>query len=375
MKVLHIIDHMGLGGAQAALLDLLEARAPDVDASLWTLRDRDLPSVAERLDRAGVRRGSLGVRRTWPFGILGLRARIGAEAPDIVHTHLEFSNILAVASALALGRRRPAIIQHVDNDPRTAYGRSVRAASRLLARQADLLIVVSESLRGAVDEAYGGRARRVEVVPPGIDLRRFDPARADAAEAGRLRRGARRVVGAVGRLAEQKAFHVLLEAMPRLLKAEPDTRLLLAGDGPLRVQLESLSRRLGVEDRVSFLGCREDTPSVYAAMDVFALPSRHEGYGIVFIEAMAMGVPVVGTRVVGSVDAVEDGVTGLLVPPGDPEALSRAILSLFEDQELRRRICGLAGAVAQERGSREVMAARTEALYRELLAERARRRK
>src|SRR6185295_4641157 len=127
-------------------------------------------------------------------------------------------------------------------------------------------------------------------------------------------------------------------ATPLLLRDERETRVLIVGSGPLRAALEQQAQQLGVAHAVTFADYQEDVVSAYAAMDVFALPSRDEGYGLVFMEAMAMGVPVVGTRVIGSVDAVEDGVTGLLVPYGDAPALAQAILSLLDDPTLRQRL-------------------------------------
>ncbi len=128
------------------------------------------------------------------------------------------------------------------------------------------------------------------------------------------------------------------------------------------------ARRLGIAGAVTFAGYQEDVASAYAAMDVFVLPSRDEGYGIVFLEAMAMGVPVVGTRVVGSMEAVEDGVTGLLVPYGDAAALAEAVLRLFASPELSHRLCAVAADRVRRRFSRERSVAQTEALYRGLAA-------
>ncbi len=146
-----------------------------------------------------------------------------------------------------------------------------------------------------------------------------------------------------------------------------DTRVLVAGDGPERAALEARARRLRVAGAVEFLGYRADVEAVYAALDVMVLPSRHEGFGVAFLEAMAMGVPVVGTRVVGSVDAVEDGITGLLVPPADPAALAAAIRRLFDDPPLRRRLVEEAARRVRIDHSREGMVHRVEALYASLL--------
>jgi glycosyltransferase involved in cell wall biosynthesis len=144
-------------------------------------------------------------------------------------------------------------------------------------------------------------------------------------------------------------------------------RVLIVGDGPLRAELEGQAARLGVASAVHFAGYQEDVVSAYAAMDVFVLPSRDEGFGLVFLEAMAVGVPVVGTRVIGSEDAVEDGVTGLLVPYADPAALAAAVDGILGSPDLARRLRETASERVRRVYSREQCAARVEELYRELL--------
>jgi glycosyltransferase involved in cell wall biosynthesis len=159
--------------------------------------------------------------------------------------------------------------------------------------------------------------------------------------------------------------------MPRLLESVPSTRLLIVGDGPSRPQLEATAHRLGIAAFAHFTGYLRDVASAYAAMDVFVLPSRYEGMPMALIETMAMGIPVVGTRVQGIADLIEDETTGLLVPHGDPQALASAVLRLLSDAALRERIRWNARSVVRRDHTRERMAARFEALYAELCAERA----
>jgi glycosyltransferase involved in cell wall biosynthesis len=175
------------------------------------------------------------------------------------------------------------------------------------------------------------------------------------------------VVGTVGRLAEQKALHILLEATPHLLKEDPSTRVLLVGEGPLHKTLESRAKQLNITDSVTFARYQSDMVSLYRAMDVFVLPSRHEGFGIVSIEAMAMGVPVVGTKVMGTIDVVQDGLTGLLIPFGDPIALASAVSRLFSEPSLKQKLCENANKYVREYYSRESVTAKIESLYCELV--------
>jgi len=370
MRVLHLIDHLGPGGAQTSLIDLVEARSTDMEPMVWCLGNRVLAESRKRLERAGVPCETIGLGLRGLPGLQRLRRRLAEARPDLVHAYLEFSSTFGVAGALSLGSAAPRVVVQLVND---LYARPfwARVAGRLLAARVAGYVAVSPGVRRSAMRAYHGRPRHVAVIPPGIDLRRFDRTRADAAATARFRHGASRVVGTVGRLADQKALHVLLDATPRLLAEDPGTRVLIVGDGPLRPALERQARRLGVDGAVAFAGHQADVVPAYAAMDVFVLPSRYEGFGIVFVEAMALGVPVVGTRVVGIEDAVVDGVTGLLVPHGDADALATAVLRLFSDCRLRETIRVEATAKVARDHSRESMAVSTESFYRELLNERA----
>ena len=202
-----------------------------------------------------------------------------------------------------------------------------------------------------VERLLGARtsmvASKVHRVAPGVDPDRFAP-RAPERRAG-LRSahglGAEHVVLlGVGRLAARKNYDRVIACLPALLARNPNVRLVLGGTGPCAPALEAQARALGVTDQVRFLGELTDAelPDVYALGDVFVLPSRGarkdvEGFGIVFLEAAACGLPAVATRSGGIEDAVVDDVTGLLLPEDEPEALARALQRLVEDAELRRR--------------------------------------
>ena len=162
----------------------------------------------------------------------------------------------------------------------------------------------------------------VDVVPYGVDLDRFRPhEREPARRAGRRQR--RQAVAGEG--AEVPAARRWRESCDR----QPNVRVLLAGDGPERRSLERLAKRLGLADRVEFAGevAHEQVPEVLARMDVFAMPSTWEGFGVAALEAAAMELPVVASNIHGIPDVVEDGVTGILVPPKDVGALSQAIVA------------------------------------------------
>lgn len=368
MKVVHLIDHLGPGGSQSILLDLVESRGTDVEIETWTLSSRALPETERRLRAAGVRRRNFALERSGPLGLLRLRARLRSDAPDILDLHLDVCHSLGTACGLTV-RPRPALVLRLENLPSVQYSRLWRAGLSAAVSRVDACLAVSHGvLHDALD--IRRRARRVDVIRPGIDIGHFESYEPDREELARFRGGAAWVVGSVGRLVRQKGYDLLLEAMPRLLADRPGLRLVIAGEGPERRALEDRAGALGIRHAVRLVGHLPDPRALYAAMDVFLLPSRHEGYGVVFLEAMAMGVPVLGTRVVGSDEAVRDGRTGILVPPGDADVLAHAVSRLLGDPARRRSLAAAAREWLRSHGNRGRMAERTETLYRELLAAR-----
>jgi glycosyltransferase involved in cell wall biosynthesis len=199
------------------------------------------------------------------------------------------------------------------------------------------------------DRAGDGRAPS-HVVPLGIDLARFDLERTPHDG---------RVIGNVARLVEQKDQRTLVAAAPAVLARFPDSRFVVAGDGPLRAELEERAAGMPFE----FTGERRDVPQLLAGMDVFAFPSLFEGLCLAVIEAQAAGVPVVATPVGGIRETVVDGETGLLVPSGDPAALASAICRLLDDPALASRLADEARLRVRERYSLERMVDATLRLY------------
>ncbi len=173
------------------------------------------------------------------------------------------------------------------------------------------------------------------------------------------------MVGIVARLVPIKRHEIFLSAASAVASRVPACRFLVVGDGERREALERMTRELGLSDRTVFLGWRRDLERIYADLDVAVLTSANEGSPVSFIEAMASGVSVIGPRVGGVPDVIEDGVTGLVVSPGDAVPVAEAIVRLLGDPELRRKM----GAAARERALRLYAADRLiadiAALYRE----------
>lgn len=270
--------------------------------------------------------------------------RLASWRTQVLHGHMYRAEVVGTRAAIrleGLGLPRPYVVNHIHSS-RT---RSVqdRETLRSLDPFMDRLVAVSRAVLAKVADERPGRPP-VELIHNGVDPRRFHPetARAPiAAEYGLPETVP--LVGCVARLEPEKGHVTLLDAWPRVLDVVPSARLLIVGEGSCREKLHSQAEALGLlGGGVIFTGRRDDMPAVTAALDVSVLPSDREAQGLVILEAMASARPVVATRVGGIPEMIEDGVTGLLVPAGDPAALAGAILRPLQDRRLARRL-GRAG--------------------------------
>lgn len=215
-----------------------------------------------------------------------------------------------------------------------------RSTSWLINRYVDRVIAVSGSVKKILSED-GVSPGKIDIVHNGIILEKFTPQAIDRSIVrSELGLGSDdTVVGAVGKLHKGKGVFDLLAAFHGLSEKYPRLKLVFVGDGPERAALERETRKLSVHDRVIFTGVSKDVAKIYAAMDIFALPSTFdEAFGMVLIEAMAMGKPVIGTAVGGIPEIIENGVTGILVSPHDPQALARAIARYIDDADFSRKV-------------------------------------
>lgn len=218
------------------------------------------------------------------------------------------------------------------------------AMDAVAGQSADRIIAVSDHTRDQLRDLYRFNEEKLVTVPPGIDTDRFQPTLDRHAAVDPSRES----ILVLSRLDPRKGIDKAIRAFARLDRS--DAELLIAGTGRLESTLRSLAEELDVGDRVRFLGfvSDEELPSLYSSVDLFVLPSEYEGFGIVFMEAMACETPVVGTEVGGITTAVNDGETGRLVPRGDVTALSNGIAELLDDPERSRSMAGAARAWARE---------------------------
>jgi glycosyltransferase involved in cell wall biosynthesis len=306
-----------------------------------------------------------GTRATSVAWLPRLRRLVRTRDIDIVHTH---NPAPAAAARLALPGRRPAFV-HTEHNLWGRYRPVTRWANRATYRRNAAVIAVSAGVAGSITAP---RPVEVVTVTHGIDL--------DAAHRGPdARKRARRtletlgldpvapVVGTVGNFTAKKDQAILLEAAARLRSEVPDLRLVLVGTGPLETELRDLAGRLGLASAAVFAGSRPDVLELLAGFDVFALSSRFEGLPIALLEAMASGVACVATSVGGVPEVITDGEDGLLVEPGDPDALAADIGKLLAD-DVRRAELGDRGAHRAEAFRLTDAVRRIEAVYERVVA-------
>lgn len=326
--------------------------------------------VYPALDAAGVPYERLPFGRSLRPGpyaraLRRLRALARSGDHDLIHVHS--SKAGAVARVAALGTGVPVVYTpHCFPfiGPQRARRRvPAAAAEAALARVTAAIVCVCDDERRQGLAAHVGPPARLHVIhngSPPCD----PPADADAELAAWAAQGP--TAGCVAALRHQKGVDVLLRAAPRILAGRPDTRLAVIGNGPERGALDALHAELGLGERVRFFDFRAPAARQLAELDVFVLPSRWEAFPIAILEAMACGVPQVATDVGGTAEAVQDGVTGRLCPPDDPEALAAAVGALLDEPGTRAAMATASRARHDERFGVDRMVAATTALYRSL---------
>ena len=330
------------------------------------------PELRRSVEEQGVQVLSLdsGSRFSYPRRLPTVVAALRQLRIDILHTHLFDASVVGLTAGVLAGVPLRVMTRHY-SDYHTRIGKRWHVGlDRMCTRLAHSVIAVSHQTRRVMLEEEGAPAEKVVVIHNGIDLSRVKSPSYE--EVAQLRRELDvencAMVSVIARLHPEKGHEYLFRALPRLLSAtRGKLRLLVAGAGPFRETYGREVSGLGVEEAVRFLGFRTDIARILSVSDVVVLPSVAEAFGLVLAEAMAMEKAVVATRVGGIPEIIQDGVTGVLVPPASPEALADAILALLRDP-VRRAQLGRAGRRRVEEAFRfERMMEGYEAVYETLL--------
>jgi glycosyltransferase involved in cell wall biosynthesis len=307
-------------------------------------------------------------------GPLALASRLGKVfrqfRPDVVHTHKYKDSILAALVARYVGI--PHVVRVVHGMPEPFKGlRNVKMAGYTIADRfvtgwlVDKVIAVSSDIEQALLRSYD--AARIVCIHNGIDLEavRATTQRADMRRKWNIDNKAV-LIGTVGRLVPVKGHALLLEAFRILSQSFQNVILILVGDGPLREQLETEAKRLGLDQSVIFSGHQEQSYDFINMMDIFVLPSLHEGIPMVLLEAFALKRPVIASRVGGIPEVVSHGESGILVSPSNPDELAAAISALIEDQSKALAFGETGRCQVECEYSAKMMADRTASMYRTL---------
>jgi glycosyltransferase involved in cell wall biosynthesis len=357
LRILHTESSLGWGGQEIRVLT--EARSLARRGHAVTIAAPPESCIFEATRRYGVEGIAIPVGRKSLAGLAAMRALLRDREFDVINTHSSTDSWLAALAARGL-RQAPPIVRtrHIS----APVPRNV-ATRWLYTRATRRIVTTGEKLRRQVIEETGVAPDRVVSVPTGIDLDRFRPGDARAAReaAGLPAEGF--LVGIVATLRSWKGHRYLLDALAK--REDRDSRLVIVGDGPQRESLEALARELGIADRVTFAGNREDVAPWLRAVDLFCLPSyANEGVPQALMQAMACGLAVVTTPVGSIAEIVEDGVSGLLVSPQDADALRDAIDALAADPVRRAALGRKAREAATQRFGEDRMADAMQEVFR-----------
>ena len=368
LKIAHLIHGLGLGGAQQVIRFLVSSRSPGFEHFVYSCHGGVFvePIVAAG---AAVRIVPRHLPKLDPFWVLALARQLKRDGIDVVHGHLFGDSLHGYFACRWRGLLPMVLTLHNSADART--GLQLRGYRYLLGART-VPVACAEFVRQSFIETHGAVAERLKTIPNGIP----DRAGLDRAEL-RVRLAAELGLppaalwlATLGRLAEQKAYDVLLDALALLPAETPDWRLVLLGDGKLRPALEAQAARLGLGGKVTFAGFRDDAAGLLPAFDGVVFSSHFEGLPIALLEAMAAGKPVVATAVGGIPATVKDEEEALLLPPRDPARLATCLARFLADAELRKRL-GQSARIRYEREFHaEAMTRRYEEIYRQALVAR-----
>ena len=362
-KVLHLVEDLGVGGLERVLATIvLGLDKSKFDVEVWCLAEGG--EVAAELTRKGIILKILGIDSYYnPLNVILLAKLIRKARIDILHTHGYFAGTFGRLSAILT--RTPIVIAHV-HTTYFDFSRRNRLIEKFLSYFTDRIVCVSRAVQKFVVEVEKINPARTcviynaAVVPDSTDL-----AQQTAAE--RLRLGITEndfVAISVASLTPHKGHHILLDAATIIIREYPHFKLLIMGAGPLRSELEEHAKKSGIFNNTIFTGLRENVFPLLKLANIFVLAStEREGLGIALIEAMATGLPVIGTRLGGIPEVVQENMNGILVSPGNTHELALAIERLIKNHALRKKMGNAGQRIYKEKFTTTQMIRQIETLY------------
>lgn len=362
MKTLHIeMGRHRLGGTMQVYYLMRGLRERGQPAVLVCACCGDLHRLAEA-DGLNLRAvdfaGDVDLRFIWR-----LAAILRAERPDVVHIHSRRgADTLGLIAAKMTGIGKVILSRRVDDPVKPGWLTQLRYV-----KLPDRVVTVSKGIARVLIEA-GVPAQHIRQVYSAIDFPAYQSALDVAQARARLELpDGVPVLVVVAQLIPRKGHRFLLQAMPRILAGHPDTQVLFVGKGEAEATLRNEVARSGLQDCVRFLGYRQDIGDILRASDVLVHPATMEGFANVAMQAMAAGIPVVSSAVGGMPESVRDGVSGLLVPPGEPDALAEALLQLLADPAWRAQLGRQGKDIVEREFTVDAMVEGNLAVYRELV--------
>lgn len=367
MKIMQMISSSGMYGAEAVILDVSRTLNKGPHCSmLGVFSNSSNPNLElhEKATKEGIESylipcsGQLDRK-----AITRIRELAQQTGADVVHSHGYKTDIYAFLALRASGVSLVSTCHTWYDNNRKVFLYGV--LDRLILRGYARVVAVSEEVRQRLLNS-GVKADKVSLINNGIDLRPFDHASAAVKDA--LGWSSFPLVGLVGRLAVEKGVDIFLDTAARVLVRCPDTKFVVAGDGPDRAALEKQIDKLGIRDHVRLLGRCDDMPALYASLDIMVSASRQEGLPIAILEGMASRRPLVATAVGEVPTVIRDDRTGVLVPTPDPELLSAAIIELLGDPAKCKRLGSAARQLVEDEFSAERMTADYLRVYEDAIA-------
>ena len=377
VKVLQVIESTGKSGPRYLLGSLVHNLNKDrfeIEVICSNLRDKGFNKDIQKMREAGIKVSVLRMRRNISvlsdlIAFFKLFLYIKKGRYDIVHTHGSKAGVLGRIAARLTGVK---VIIHTPHcfcfmaaDIAKLKKLFYFYIEKFAALFCDKIIAVSESQRQDILKRKLTNIKKVITIENGVDINKFGN---NGFDISRKKKGlglndSSVILGTVGVLNESKGQRYLIEAVSQVIKDGFDVNLLIAGEGPLRKDLETFSDKLGLNGRMKLLGFREDIPEVLSVMDIFVFPSLWEGMPLAVLEAMSSSLPVISTNVHGAVDLIQDNKRGILVQRKDAKGIAEAIRYLISNHNEAKRIGQEAKELIQRNYTLEKQISRIRNLY------------